>query len=307
MIVKPFPLDSNCFEVKSTNDPADALVLCGCPFEPSSKDAAINWLKEIMKFRDFCPSNYGGSINVHEGDKLRMNVGNETVDISGDKLKKLARQTLQDSASSEEKEAEEKEYQRLSDAMNQVETVTTNMTKQQFFKERLVEKEEELKARKDLENLDKLISKEKEKERCIQTFLEREQRRQARKAKEKQAEEELQEIKHEVESQVKEIKHVFRSKMSRLKQETERMKMEKMKQLTAMKLRITSMLIDQEIKGSISNCKQDKEESKVAYCNARFPTEWFENKYCRVKENFCGICCEKEFSVKFAEDREKCL
>jgi len=63
---------------------------------------------------------------------------------------------------------------------------------------------------------------------------------------------------------VKEIKHVFRNKMGSLQKETERIKMEKMKQLTNMKLRITSMLIDQESKGSISNCKQDKEENKLA-------------------------------------------
>lgn len=112
--------------------------------------------------------------------------------------------------------------------------------------------------------MDKLIQKEKEKEKCIQTFLDREARRQARNRKEKQAEEELGEIKKEVEDQVKNIKHVFRSKMSRLKQETERIKMEKMKQLTNMKLRITSMLIDQQSKGSISNCKQDKQENKLA-------------------------------------------
>lgn len=127
-----------------------------------------------------------------------------------------------------------------------------------------MEKEEELKAKKELENLDKMIQKEHEKEKCIQTFLEREARRQNRAAKERQAEDELKEIKSEVEKQVKNIKHVFRSKMSKLRQETERIKMEKMKQLTAMKLRITGMLIDQEIKGSVSNCKQDKEENKIA-------------------------------------------
>jgi len=47
--------------------------------------------------------------------------------------------------------------------------------------------------------------------------------------------------------------------------------MEKMKKLTNMKLKITTMLIDQEVKGEVSNCKQDKEENKIAYCNARFP------------------------------------
>lgn len=227
-----------------------------------------------------------------------MQFGNETVDISGDKLKELAKESLSKKAHDIEQEDEEKEAAKISDAINQVESITTNYTKNEFFKERLIEKEEELKAKKELENLDKMIQKEKEKEKCIETFLDRESRRQKRKQKEREAEQELGDIKKEVESQVTEIKHVFRSKMSKLKQETERIKMEKMKQLTNMKLRITQMLIDQEMKGSISNCKQDKEENKIAYCNARFPAAWFENKYCRMKENFCGVCCEKEFSVR---------
>jgi len=50
-------MDTNCFEVKSKNDAKDSLVLCSCPFEPSSKDIAVTWIKEILKFRDACPEN----------------------------------------------------------------------------------------------------------------------------------------------------------------------------------------------------------------------------------------------------------
>lgn len=185
--------------------------------------------------------------------------------------------------------------------------MTTDFTKNEFFKEKLVEKEKALKSKKDLEDLDKMIQKEVEKEKCIQTFIDREKRRAERKNKQKQAEQEMTEIKDQVEHQVKEIKHVFRNKMVALDVETERIKMEKMKKLTNMKIKITNLLIDQEFKGNLSNCKQDKEENKIAQCNARFPTTWFENKFCRHTENFCGVCCEKEFSVRFAEDREKCL
>jgi len=104
----------------------DGLVLCGCPFEPSSKDASISWIKEIMKFRDYCPENYGGSINVHDNDKLKLNVGSETVEVSGEKLKSLAKNSLESKAKDEEKEAEEREEQKMSDAINQVESITTN-------------------------------------------------------------------------------------------------------------------------------------------------------------------------------------
>jgi len=92
-----------------------------------------------------------------------------------------------------------------------------------------------------------------------------------------------------------------------MRKEFERKKMEKMKELTDYKLKITSMLIDSTSKGSESNCKQDKQELKDAYCNARFPYSWFDNKHCRELHNFCGTCCAKEFGVKYAEDQGKCI
>jgi len=142
----------------------------------------------------------------------------------------------------------------------------------------LLEKEEELRIQKDLQNMDKLIQREQEKEKCIQTFLAREARKAKRQQTQVQAEQELSQIQGEVQQQVKNIKKVFRSKMGKLKHEAERIKMEKMRKLTDMKLRITSMLIDQESKGDLGNCKQDKEDAQIAYCNARFPTTWFESK-----------------------------
>jgi len=54
-VVSKFALDNACFEVKSMNDKLDSLVLCGCPFEPSSQDGARSWVREIIKFRDNCP------------------------------------------------------------------------------------------------------------------------------------------------------------------------------------------------------------------------------------------------------------
>jgi len=71
IIVKPFALDTNCFEVKTKNDLKDNLVLCGCPFEPSSRDAAVIWTTEIIKFRDNCPDTEGG-INIGDNDKLKL-------------------------------------------------------------------------------------------------------------------------------------------------------------------------------------------------------------------------------------------
>jgi len=124
--VVPFPLDSNCFDIKSKNDPKDNLTLCGCPFEPSSRDNAVNWIKEIVKFRDNCASNLNGAINIKDNDSLNLSFGNETVNVSGQQLKSLAKETLDSKAKDLEKEEEEKEERKISDAINQVESITTN-------------------------------------------------------------------------------------------------------------------------------------------------------------------------------------
>lgn len=137
--------------------------------------------------------------------------------------------------------------------------------------------------------------------------MDREQKRQKRKIMEKNTEDELKEIKAQVTQQVEGLKKMYSKKISMMDEQSERLKAEKLKELTNMKIKITRMLIDQEVKGDISNCKHSKKEEFDAYCNARFPTSWFENKHCRVKENFCGICCENEFSFRFEDDRNKCV
>jgi len=62
----------------------------------------------------------------------------------------------------------------------------------------MLQEEEKRRQEKDLADLDRLVQKEREKERCIQTFLEREATRLARKNREQEAEQELTEIKKEV-------------------------------------------------------------------------------------------------------------
>jgi len=166
--------------------------------------------------------------------------------------------------SKQEKEAEAAEATKLSDALHQVQSMTTNMSKNEFFKAKMMQKEQEMKNKSELQKLDRMIQREQEKARCIQTVMEREAKRVARKHSEQEAEEELGEIKKEVQEQVKDIKHVFSNKMSKIRQEFEKNKMDKMRQLTDTKIKITGMLIDQEVKGSTSNCKVDKEEMREA-------------------------------------------
>jgi len=140
-------------------------------------------------------------------------VGNESINVSGARLQKLARNTMESNERAKEKEAEEAEANKINDALNQVQTMTTSMSKNEFFRAKMMQEEEEKRQAKELADLDRVIQKEREKEKCIQTFLEREQMRTARKQRESQAEEELTEIKKEVVNQVSEVKNIFSKKI----------------------------------------------------------------------------------------------
>lgn len=140
-------------------------------------------------------------------------MGNESINVSGARLQKLARNTMESNERAKEKEAEESEANKINDALNQVQTMTTSMSKNEFFRAKMMQEEEEKRQAKELADLDRVIQKEREKEKCIQTFLEREQMRTARKQRESQAEEELTEIKKEVVNQVSEVKNIFSKKI----------------------------------------------------------------------------------------------
>lgn len=197
-----FPLDTNCFQVTAKMDPASTLVLCSCPFETSSKDNAITWVKEIQKFRDSCQSYNPNTIMVNNKDSLNLSVGGETVNVSGEKLKDMAKSQLDSKAKDDENADDAKEARKASDLIYNVESMTVNAAKNAFFKSRLMQKEKEMKVQKDLKKLDELIEKEKQKEKCIKTFLEREGRRQRRKRLETDTEKELSQIKDQVKGQV---------------------------------------------------------------------------------------------------------
>jgi len=163
VILNPFPHDTNCFEVKTKNDLKDNLTLCGCPFAANAGYTAGIWMSEITKFRDSCSNNPDGTITIGDNDKIQLNIGNETVELGGDQLRDLAKEAAMDHLKTDDQKADQDEEQKLSDTINRVESITADATSNEFFKEQLVENENQLKAKKDLEKLDRSIQKEAEK------------------------------------------------------------------------------------------------------------------------------------------------
>jgi len=192
-----------------------------------------------------------------------MSIGNEEVEISPEQMKAMAREAANAKANDADSQKDEEDAKKLDDALNQVESIATDATQNEFFKENLLQKEKQMKTRKDLEKLDTQIQKAEEKLKCMETMIKREKDKADKARKRSQQKEEVQEIKKEVEDEVKAVKTVFHNKIDNFAAETNRIKANKLKKLASLKLTMTKMLIDQGSRGSRSNCLVDKEDAKT--------------------------------------------
>jgi chromosome segregation ATPase len=236
-----------------------------------------------------------------------MTIGNEEVEISPEMLRSMEKEAIEAKKNDEKAKEDELEAKKVDDALNQVESIAADATQNEFYKEQLLQKEKQEKARKDVEKLDNQIQKAEEKLKCMQAEIKKAQDKAEKERLRNQTREEVAEVSAEVQHEVQAVKKTFHNKIDNFAVETDRLKAKKLKQLTELRLQMTKIMIDQQSKGSRSNCLVEKEEAKHNYCNAKFTANWFENNFCRKNENFCGVCCDREFSVSYPEDREKCI
>jgi len=130
---------------------------------------------------------------------------------------------------------EEAEVRKQEMALNGMEQIAADATGNEFYKEGLLQKENQKKQRKELDKLDISIQKAEEKLKCMQSMIEREKKKAEEKRKSKERKEEIKEVKDEVEHEVKAVKTTFHNKIDKFSRETDRLKMIKMKRLTDIK------------------------------------------------------------------------
>lgn len=193
-----------------------------------------------------------------------LDVGGDSITLSPDQIREVAKEAMLDTQAEQDRKKDEEDAKKMEDTINQVEKLATDATQTEFFKEQLLQKEQALKEQEDLKKLDKAIQKQQEKLKCIELMTKKEQAKQDQRLRQVQHNEEVKQIRNEVENQVNNIKNVFNSKLNGMLQETQRIRERKMKNLMELKLRITRMLVDKQTKGDVSNCEADNEHKRVS-------------------------------------------
>lgn len=192
-----------------------------------------------------------------------MNIGNEEVELDSEQLKMMAKEAALLKEKDDAAKREENEVRKQQKALDGMEQIAADATQNEFYKEQLMQKENQKKQRRDLEKLDIAVQKAEEKLKCMETLIEREKLKAEQKRKANERKEEVREIKKEVEAEVKAVKTTFHNKVDNFSKETDRLKSIKMKKLTELKYKMTKMLIDQGSRGKRSNCLVEKEDQKA--------------------------------------------
>jgi len=194
---------------------------------------------------------------------VELNIGNEEVELDSEQLKMMAKEAALLKEKDDAAKREEYEARKQQKALDGMEQIAADATQNEFYKEQLMQKENQKKQRRDLEKLDIAVQKAEEKLKCMETLIEREKLKAEQKRKANERKEEVREIKKEVEAEVKAVKTTFHNKVDNFSKETDRLKSIKMKKLTELRYKMTKILIDQGSRGKRSNCLVEKEDQKA--------------------------------------------
>lgn len=194
---------------------------------------------------------------------MELNIGNEEVELDSEQLKMMAKEAALLKEKDDAAKREEYEARKQQKALDGMEQIAADATQNEFYKEQLMQKENQKKQRRDLEKLDIAVQKAEEKLKCMETLIEREKLKAEQKRKANERKEEVREIKKEVEAEVKAVKTTFHNKVDNFSKETDRLKSIKMKKLTELRYKMTKILIDQGSRGKRSNCLVEKEDQKA--------------------------------------------
>jgi hypothetical protein len=77
-----------------------------------------------------------------------------------------------------------------------------------------------------------------------------------------------------------------------------------------MRIKLAADLVKAYKKGDKTKCGtevQNNQNSINAYCDKVFVEDPAQNIACKVKEDFCFICCQSEFGSFRMSDRKECI
>lgn len=174
--------------------------------------------------------------------------------------------------------------------------------------EDLLKNEEKQREEMEIAKIAQQIEEEKKKANCLNSNI-----------KEKEIDEMFIQDKRDAEQEVKDIKRQISqsvlSKRSKLKKQLEEMKKlanirksQMRAKLRALRQSMARNLMLASKAGEIDKCSKGtgKTQFREEFCDSHIPDDYLVNADCKLKDNFCYVCCEHEFGNLHLDRRSDC-
>jgi len=291
-VVELYKEDPNCLKIGQTAEKYKIMCEISDPNETRAQEFKIkNWIRDIQQFRDDCHKDEEGpKINIDKDPrliKLKMEIAEENVKGNLDQL--------------DEKQRKENEKTLKLAMLISLKT----LEKERTYEERL-EQEELLRERKE----DEVIKKEYQCEEMKKTNLLKALiiNRDAENQNKLKLKEKLTEIENELKLKLVTNRNNTMRKINLLRLSHERKKNKLRMQISEMRKTLNQSVLEAERIGDSTNCINSLLNlTFTQYCSLNFTKDPETLTQCKVKDNFCYICCENEFGEMHKDERENCL
>jgi len=174
--------------------------------------------------------------------------------------------------------------------------------------EAMIKKEEKEKEGVELEDVAKVLEKEKKRKQCMKKTLKKREQENRRILDKRENKKEIKGIKKELKIEVELKRNELKRQVAQMRARLRRKKAAMEDKINRVRASLAKEMMAANKIGDIMKCKKGKDNAmhRDSYCNAEFNEDYIKNIDCKVKENFCYTCCENEFGNAFLEKREEC-
>jgi len=114
-------------------------------------------------------------------------------------------------------------------------------------------------------------------------------------------------LKVQIRDMIENMRKKQQSKISIMQLIADKKYKEQKNEASQLKIKMAAQLLQAYEKGDKEQCAKSDEPALIdAYCNKQFPDQPQLNQGCKVTEDFCFICCDKEFGSMRMTERKDC-
>ncbi len=206
------------------------------------------------------------------------------------------------------KKMKEQKQMQMEHRVSSAQDLALKAIRKELKLETLVKQEEKMKEKKKIRALIHLKLKEEKKKDCLEQALKEREHQNMKGRENKEAELEIEKIKHDAKKDVAKERLNLRKKLADIKKQGRRRRRMLEQQISVIRSEMAKNLILANKNGDMELCRRGTKDPQKAkeYCDNNFVDNYNKNSECKEADHFCPICCENEFGNLFLYKRDEC-